>query len=221
MVSALSTCFTVLALFAACFDASVCRFLPGGAESQALVGLLITAALAKLSLVWAMTKLTFELCSLRFYIRMLRMQAIVCSLWITLSVLAFVELLVSENERMGIRYSLFACLRVVDLFLMVGVVADARRLEGNLSEMMETRAFRLCKLDDLTCDPSNKGTHLSKLSCCVCFDEFHSEDMIAIYSCTHTTHIACEHKMRPQGLDIIGCPMLCNCYGPLRWLRTL
>eukprot|EP00928_Gymnodinium_smaydae_P035268 TRINITY_DN24848_c0_g1_i1.p1 TRINITY_DN24848_c0_g1~~TRINITY_DN24848_c0_g1_i1.p1 ORF type:complete len:238 (+),score=20.08 TRINITY_DN24848_c0_g1_i1:49-714(+) len=221
MVLPLSRCFAGLALFAACFDASVCLLLPAEAELQSLKGLLVSAVVAKVCLAWATTTLKFELGSLRFYIRMLRTQAIACSLWISCSVIVAVELLVSENRRIDLRFALFACLRLTDLFLVVGVVAEASRLEGNLRDIMETRDFRLCKLDDLNYDLAKACTNLNKLSCCVCFDEFQSEDMIAIYSCNHTTHLACEHKLRPKGLKVFGCPMLCKCYGPLRGLRTL
>eukprot|EP00928_Gymnodinium_smaydae_P027753 TRINITY_DN21355_c0_g1_i1.p1 TRINITY_DN21355_c0_g1~~TRINITY_DN21355_c0_g1_i1.p1 ORF type:complete len:104 (+),score=5.07 TRINITY_DN21355_c0_g1_i1:67-378(+) len=99
MVSPLSKCFAGYALLAACFNASVSSLLPAGTAFSALKGLFIVVAFMKVYFAWATTTLTFKLCSVMFYIRMLRAQAIACSVWISISVvLVVVELFVFGNR---------------------------------------------------------------------------------------------------------------------------
>eukprot|EP00928_Gymnodinium_smaydae_P082605 TRINITY_DN65925_c0_g1_i1.p1 TRINITY_DN65925_c0_g1~~TRINITY_DN65925_c0_g1_i1.p1 ORF type:complete len:230 (+),score=20.07 TRINITY_DN65925_c0_g1_i1:49-738(+) len=205
--------FAALISFAACFDACICVFLPDGAHGRAMKVIVLTAAVAKALLAVMSLKMKFKLCSTMFLMRSPRRQAIAYSSWFGFSATMSIALVASANRRLASDplHLMFVCLRMVELSMFVGVIVYASRQEERICAMFQNRVCRLCTLDDIKNFLSSRNVDLSKLSCCVCLEEFRPHDTIAVHHCNHVAHTVCEHKLILQRrLGTLECPMMCN-----------
>eukprot|EP00928_Gymnodinium_smaydae_P021383 TRINITY_DN18337_c0_g1_i1.p1 TRINITY_DN18337_c0_g1~~TRINITY_DN18337_c0_g1_i1.p1 ORF type:complete len:225 (-),score=11.88 TRINITY_DN18337_c0_g1_i1:216-890(-) len=209
MASSFGERFAVLTSFAACFDACICGILPGGDHGRDMKAVLVTAAVAKALLAWLSLKMKFKLCSISF-----RGRAIAYSAWFALSAIISLALLVYADGRFASdrRYELFVCLRLVDFFMIVGVIAYASRQQDRLCARFQSRVWRLCTFDDLKSVHSSRNLELSKLSCSICLEDLRPHDTIAVHHCNHVAHMFCEQQLILQRrLRRLECPMMCSC----------
>eukprot|EP00928_Gymnodinium_smaydae_P012573 TRINITY_DN14560_c0_g1_i1.p1 TRINITY_DN14560_c0_g1~~TRINITY_DN14560_c0_g1_i1.p1 ORF type:complete len:252 (-),score=10.08 TRINITY_DN14560_c0_g1_i1:362-1063(-) len=203
--------FVVITSITAYLDYFVAVHALSDVTSRALSAALVTVVRALV--VW----MTLTSCYLGAHVQAPRTLAVA---WIySFGVSAIVAVAIStyrENRQLSdTRLAIFITFRLIEMFVFSAVMSSSRQ-KGAFTDEVRARVLRVCTYDELKQYTfSTLQADLNQLTCCVCLDDFRSQDTVAEFHCNHVAHLQCVEKVR-QRCKAVYCLMKCECTGPTR-----